>query len=489
MLENDDKQTPEEIKSDTIHRVIYKHKEILIVATAHVSKESQEEVKRIIEEERPDSVCIELDENRYKSIVEKDKTSNMDIVQVIKQGKAMLIMANLFLASFQRKIAAKLGVQPGLEMIQGIDSAKEIDADIVLADRDIQITFKRIWRKSNFGEKFKLLYQILGSLLVSEKDLEEEDIEKMKTGDMLDNALSVMGETFPLIKEVLIDERDVFLANKIKNAPGDKVVAVLGAGHVPGVIRMITKEKYIIPKHIPEKKFNGRVTRRMTSEDQEYIRNFYQIEENKQEENDQQKEKDQHKEKDQVKKKDTQQKDYILKDQLNNEDEQKLHQILYNQLPPKGKVGRIIGWSVPILILAWIVSGFFTGGWDKFVGNILGYVIGTGVGAAIGCILALSHPITVLVGLVGAWLTVLHPVLGIGMFTGLTEAHFRKPKVRDLENLGTDSQSFVGFYKNRFTHILVVILLSSIGTMLGIFVGIPLFTNTVIPYLTKLMGF
>ncbi len=228
----------------------------------------------------------------------------------------------------------------------------------------------------------------------------------------------------------------------------------------------LSEEKYIVPKAIERKKFEGRVTRKMSADDREYVQNYYKKEATENNAG-----------------------DYKLSDELGNEEEQKLHQILYNDLPPKGKVGRIVGWSIPILILAWIVSGFFVGGWDKLVGNALGYVLATGVGATIGSVIAFAHPVTILVGLAGAWLTVLHPVLGIGMFTGLTEAHFRKPKVRDLENLGKDSQSLKGFYKNRFTHILVVIFLSSIGTMLGIFVGIPLFTNTVIPYLTKLMGF
>jgi pheromone shutdown protein TraB len=459
-------QDTEGTQSSTIHRLEYNGKQILIIATAHVSKESQEEVKRVIEEEKPDSVCVELDEGRYKSITEKEKHSNMNIVQVIKEGKAMMVMANLFLSSFQRKIAAKMGVKPGVEMIQGIESAKEIGAELVLADRDIQVTFRRIWRKSTAGEKFKLLYQILGSLMVSEKELQEEDIEKMKSGDMLDNALSVMGETFPLIKEILIDERDIYLANKIKNAPGEKIVAVLGAGHVPGVKKMITQEQYSIPQTIPADKFERKINRKMKEADKEYLLQYYQKTETGEKPS------------------------YKLEKELNKDEEQKLHNILYNELPKKGIGGKIIGWGIPILILAWIISGFFTGGgWEGLLQNFFGYALGTGVGAALGAIVALSHPVTVLVGFAGAWLTVLHPILGIGMFTGLSEAHFKKPKVSDLENLSKDIQSFKGFYKNRFTHILLVIFLSSIGTMLGIIFGISLFTDTIIPYIANLLGF
>lgn len=432
--------------SGTIHRVNYNDKEILLIATAHVSKESQQEVKEIIEKERPDSVCIELDENRYKSITEKDKHSNMDIVQVIKQGKAMLVLVNLFLASFQRKMAAKMGIESGAEMIQGIESAKEIGAKLVLADRDIQTTFKRIWRLSSIGQKFKLLYQILGSLVVSEKDITEEDIEKMKTGDMLDNALSMMGETFPLIKKVLIDERDIYLATKIKNAPGKKIVAVLGAGHVPGIIKAITEDKYLVPKEINSEEFENKLVKKMDQENKEKMNKYY-------------------------KKENDESTDYKLKEDISSKDEEEIVETIYATLPKKGKAGKIIGWAIPLAILAWIVSGFFYG---RGLEHIVSYALGTGIGAAIGCVVALAHPLTILVGLVGAWLTVLHPVLGIGMFTGLAEAILKKPKVSDLENLNTDIQSFKGFFKNRFTHILIVIFLSSIATMLGTFIGVPL---------------
>lgn len=497
--------------SSTIHRIDYKGKELIIIATAHVSKESQEEVKRIIEAEQPNSVCIELDENRYKSIVEKDKYSKLDIIQVIKQGKAMLIMANLFLSSFQRKIAAKMDIQPGAEMIQGIESAKEIGAELVLADRDIQTTFRRIWRKSTAGEKFKLLYQILGSLLISEKDLEVDDIEKMKTEDMLDSALSMMGETFPLIKEVLIDERDVYLANKIKKAPGDKIVAVLGAGHVPGVKRLITEQEYSVPNEVPVDRFEKKVVRRMPEDKIKYLKEHYKKEENSDynytltkdiSEDDKKKlsgylkttEKEIPKkipipkfEKKILKKLEPEEKkelkqyykksNYELQGSITTEEEQKLLHILYSNIPNKGIAGKIIAWAVPVLIIVWIVSGFIFGGFKGGIMNFLSYALGTGIGAGLGSIVSLAHPITILVGILAAPITVLHPILGVGWFTGLSEAYLRKPRVSDLEKLGKDIQSVKGFFKNRFTHILVVILFSSLGTMLGIFVGIPIFNN------------
>ena len=133
------------MSSENITKIHLNDKEIILIGTAHVSKQSAVQVKEVIETERPDTVCIELDEQRYKSIVEGDKWKDMNIFQVIKEKKATLLLMNLVISSFQKRIAKQFGIRPGLEMIQGIESAKEINAELVLADRNIQTTFARIW--------------------------------------------------------------------------------------------------------------------------------------------------------------------------------------------------------------------------------------------------------------------------------------------------------------------------------------------------------
>ena len=227
---------------DNIQRLEYEGKEIILIPTAHISKKSAEQVKEVIETEEPDSVCVELDQERYSSINDKDKWSEMNIFQVIKEKKSLLLLVNLIISSFQSRMAEKLGINAGQEMMQGIESAKEIDAELVLADRNIQITFKRVWRGLGIWEKLKLIFQIISMLFVDE-EITEEEMDELKNGDALNMMLDEMGKSFPGIKKHLLDERDQYLANKIKNAPGDKIVAVLGAAHVPGVKKEIYKEQ------------------------------------------------------------------------------------------------------------------------------------------------------------------------------------------------------------------------------------------------------
>ncbi len=224
-----------------ITRITLDGKEIILIGTAHVSKKSAEEVKEVIEQERPDTVCVELDEQRYQSIMDGNKWKEMDIFKVIKEKKATLLLMNLLISSFQKRVAKQFGIKPGQEMIQGIDSANELGANLVLADRNIQITFARIWHGIGFWGKAKLMLQIFASVFNNEK-ISEEELEKLKSQDMLNAMLDDFTAVFPRLKVPLIDERDQYLAQKIKEAPGNKIVAVLGAAHVPGIKEEIKKD-------------------------------------------------------------------------------------------------------------------------------------------------------------------------------------------------------------------------------------------------------
>lgn len=243
---------------DNVEIMNINNKEIILIGTAHVSKESAEQVKEIIDETKPDSVCVELDKERYDSIKNKDKWEELDIFKVIKQKKALFLLVNLIIGSFQKRLAKQFGITAGQEMIQGIESAKDVNAKLVLADRNIQITFKRVWRGLGLIEKFKLGYQIL-TMLFYDEEITEEEMNEMKSGDSLTIILAEMGKHFPGIKKHLIDERDQYLSHKIKNAPGDKIVAVLGAGHIPGIKEEIKKEQDIAAlKKLPPKSNLGK---------------------------------------------------------------------------------------------------------------------------------------------------------------------------------------------------------------------------------------
>lgn len=214
------------------------NKRIILIGTAHISQESIDEVEQVIREEKPDTVCVELCQSRYESIRNTSTWKNMDIVKVIKQGKAPLLMANLVMSAFQKKMGDKIGVKPGAEMVAAINVAEEVGADTVLADREVTVTLKRTWGNLSFWEKLKLFNQVLMSMFES-AEISEEDVEELKQKDVLTEAIQSLGESMPSLKSTLIDERDQFLATKIAEAQGETIVAVVGAGHLPGILKQI----------------------------------------------------------------------------------------------------------------------------------------------------------------------------------------------------------------------------------------------------------
>ncbi len=242
------------MENSNIERIQYLDKEIILIKTAHVSAESAKEVKEVIESEQPDSVCIELDKDRYRSLKDKERWEKMDIAKIVKEGRTGFFLMNLILSNYQRKLAEQFNIQSGQEMIQAIVSAEAIGADLVLADRDIQITFKRIWSGSSLTEKAKLLYAILSSVL-DDEEITEEDLENLKQKDALTAAMDELANTFQGVKVHLLDERDLYLAENIRNAPGKKIVAVVGAAHAQGIIDNIHKTIDLRAlEHLPQKK-------------------------------------------------------------------------------------------------------------------------------------------------------------------------------------------------------------------------------------------
>ena len=216
------------------HRLDFDEREFILVGTAHVSKKSAQLVRTVIEEENPDTVCVELCQSRYQAIKQKDRWQDTDIIKVVKEKNSFLLLSNLLLASFQKRIAKQFGIKPGQEMITAIETAETVGAQIHLADRDIRTTLSRTWRIMGFWGKMKLMFQLILSLGQLD-EIKEEDIEKMKQQDVLETLLAEVGKSLPALKAILIDERDQYLAEKIRTAPGNKVVAVVGAGHIPGI--------------------------------------------------------------------------------------------------------------------------------------------------------------------------------------------------------------------------------------------------------------
>lgn len=224
--------------SDLIRRINVNDREIILVGTAHVSIESIAEVENTIRTEMPDCVCVELDEGRYAAMMEKNRWESLDIIKVLKEKKGFLLLANLVLASFQKRMGLNVGVKPGDEMKAAIDIARELNIPTEMVDRPIQVTLKRAWAQNGYTGKSKILASLLAAAFSKEK-LEAADIEKLKQKSEMDAMLDEVALNMPEVKEVLIDERDVWLGTKIFQASGKKVLAVIGAGHLNGTEKRI----------------------------------------------------------------------------------------------------------------------------------------------------------------------------------------------------------------------------------------------------------
>lgn len=221
-----------------IERLTLDNRTIVLVGTAHVSRESVDDVRRIIDEEAPDRVCVELDEGRHTSLTQGTSWQNLNIGKVLREGKGFLLMANLVLASFQRRMGRELGVKPGEEMLAAIQRAQEKGIPFSLCDRNIQVTLRRAWARTSLWGKMKMLAAMLTSVVSTEK-LTPEDIEKLKQKDVLQEMMEELARYLPAAKQVLIDERDIYLATRIFQAEGTRIVAVVGAGHLSGIARHI----------------------------------------------------------------------------------------------------------------------------------------------------------------------------------------------------------------------------------------------------------
>ncbi|MFW5998013.1 MAG: TraB/GumN family protein [Desulfovermiculus sp.] len=213
-------------------------KTVHIVGTAHVSQASVDDVRRTISMTQPDTVCVELCPSRFQAMIQPDDWKKMDIYRVVKEKKSLFLLIQLILSAFYRSIARQLGVQPGAEMLAAVNVAKEQGAGLILADRDVNITLKRVWGYLSWWHKLKMLFHLLTSLILPH-NVDEASIEDLKDKDQLEVVMDQMARSYPQVKKRLIDERDLYLAHSVQNAPGRVVVAVVGAGHVPGMVNAL----------------------------------------------------------------------------------------------------------------------------------------------------------------------------------------------------------------------------------------------------------
>jgi len=249
-----------EIKlGESVKHVVVEGRDVYLVGTAHISKESVEDVRSTVEAVEPDTICVELCEGRYKAMTQRDAWKNMNIFKVIREKKGVFLLAQLVMSAFYRKLGEKFGVEPGAEMTEAIKLAEQTKATLVLADRDVQITLKRVWGYLGFWNKMKMPAHVIAGLLEKE-ELDEEMIEEIKHKDQLENVLEEFAKKFPGIKRRLIDERDIYLSQKIRQTKGEKIVAVVGAGHVQGITEHIQKDEPLDELlEIPRKSATGTI--------------------------------------------------------------------------------------------------------------------------------------------------------------------------------------------------------------------------------------
>jgi pheromone shutdown-related protein TraB len=375
-----------------IHRLTLGDREIVLVGTAHISQQSVETVRRTIENEKPDTVCVELDAERLQSLRNPNRWESLNLIQALRRGQGPFLLVNLLLAAFQKRLGRQTGVKPGAELAAAADSAEQMGAALHLADRDIRTTLLRAWRKTGPFKKMHLLATLFASIFDNQK-MDEEELAKLRGTDTLSALLEEMGRMLPTIKTILVDERDMFMANAIQQAPGHKIVAVVGAAHVPGLLRQL-------PNTIPQ---------------------------------------------------------------------QTLDEI--SSIPTKARFSHIVPWIIPAIVLALFISGFLYGDRDRIAGAAVAWILANGLLAALGALIAMGHPLTIVTAFVAAPITSLNPTIGAGFVTGIVQAFVAAPTVRDLECASEDLATMKGWWSNRLMRVLLVFFLTSLGSALGTIVA------------------
>lgn len=362
---------------------------IYLIGTAHISERSVHEVRETIEKVRPDTVCVELDQLRHDAMMDESRWRQLDIFEVIKQKKVLFVLANLALAAYQRKLGEKLGVRPGAEQLEAINAAQAVGAEVVLADRDIQATLKRTWANLTFMDKVKVM-GALANGFGGGNEITEEDLEKLKERDHLNEMMAEFAKALPRVQVPLIDERDRYLMSSVEDAPGKTIVAVVGAGHVPGMIR-----------------YQGQAVDRAA----------------------------------------------------------------LSVIPPAKGWVRALKWVIPALMLGAFYFGYQQHSGASLKELLFAWALPNAMMAAVLSIVALAKPLSVVTAAVASPITSLNPTIGAGMVVGLLEAWLRKPTVEDAARVGQDSTSIRGIYRNRFTRVLLVAAMATVGSAMGAWVG------------------
>lgn len=380
---------------------------IVLIGTAHISAESVAEVRAAIKKYKPDIVAVELCQRRCDVLTKKIQWEETPVTSLIRSNNAYYMLAQTFLSSIQRKLGEEYGVQPGSEMVAAMEEAKQRNLPVALVDRDITVTLKRAWRTMGFLEKVKVGWEFIKAMVgFEDEELEELDLKELMKQDMISSMMEEFSKIAPSASNVLIHERDQYIATKIKEeSKKGRVLAVVGAGHLTGIQAELQKtEESSLPEleKIPKK----RVT-----------------------------------------------------------------------------LSRVVAVLVPLLFIGIIAYLLLTRGesaWNSIANMFLWWFLIHGGISALGAAIARGHPLAIGTAFLAAPFTSLEPFFAPGWFAGLVEAKFRKPIIRDFQNLGkiTSTREFLN---NKVIRLLMVVALANLGSIIATIVYFPL-----LPWLLKI---
>lgn len=371
--------------------------ELVLLGTAHVSRASAEDVRQQIAAGDYDAVAVELCPSRHATLSDPDVLSRMDLFQVVREGRAGMVAASLALGAYQQRLAEQFGIEPGAEMRAAIEGADAEGLPLLVIDREIGLTLTRIYRRVGFFRRMMLLSGLMASLLSRER-IDEEEIERLKEGDVLESTFAEFAQRSSTLYETLISERDRYMAARLQQACRGKeyrrVLVVIGAGHLAGLAQHLEQ---------PEPDPAAAITE-------------------------------------------------------------------LEHVPPPSRWPKMLPWLVLLLVLGGFAYGFMQSpeiGWRV----VLDWVFITGGLCALGSLIALAHPLTVVVSFLAAPLTTLHPAIGAGMVTASVEIAMRRPKVGDFARLRVELTELHGWWRNRVARALLVFVLSSVGAATGTYVA------------------
>jgi len=387
----------EPIPAQPLEKVTVNGAEVTLLGTAHVSQVSAQAVKALLATGDFDAVAVELCPSRYHALLDPDALARMDLLKVIREGKAAMAAAQLALGAYQQRLAEQFGIEPGADMRAAVDQARAADLPVLLVDREIGVTLRRVLRNVAWWKRAGLVMALLASVL-SREEVDEEEIERLKEGDMLETTFAEFAMDRQELYDPLIAERDLFMAasltRDIAEGRHGRVLAVVGAGHLKGIRAALA----------------GGIT------------------------------------------------------------DPRARIAELESVPQPSRWPKLIPW----LIVALVITGFIIGfqrspelGWQL----VADWVLINGTLAALGTVVALGHPLSVVTAFVAAPITSLNPAVGAGMVTAAAEVMLRRPAVGDFMRLRHDTTHWSGWWRNRVSRTLLVFLLSTLGSAVGTYLA------------------